>query len=72
MYEILNATIPYYQIASSNIVVAKVCEGLRLQKPTKIPVPDEVWTLMQSCWLEPDQRPTFQNIYDQLALLLIN
>jgi hypothetical protein len=70
MCEVMNATVPYYEIGSNKKLVTKICEGLRLQKPTKIPVPNELWTLMQSCWLEPDQRPTFQQIYDQLTLLL--
>ncbi len=67
MYEILSATIPYYEIDSNRELVTQICNGLRLKKPTKLPVSDEFWTLIQSCWLKLDQRPTFQQIYDQLA-----
>ena len=70
MHEILTAKVPYYEIVSHKELVKQICNGLRLQKPTKHPLPDKLWTLMQNCWAEPNQRPNFQSIYDQLTALL--
>ena len=71
MYEILEVAVPYYQIVSPKDVVTQVLGGLRLQKPTKVPPSDDLWNIMQSCWLEnPDERPDFQTIYKQLSELM--
>jgi hypothetical protein len=70
MYEILEAAVPYHAITSSDEVAKQVLNGLRLQKPMRIPPSDDLWTIMQNCWLEPDSRPSFQEIHQQLSLLL--
>ena len=71
MYEILEGAIPYYEFVSNQEVVKKVLKGLTLDKPTKIPPSDQLWNIMQSCWLQhDDQRPSFQEIYQQLSSLI--
>ena len=40
MYEMLEAVIPYYQIDNNEELIQKVChEGVRLEKPKRIPIP---------------------------------
>ena len=70
MYEILEGAVPYYEIVSTDEVVKEVLKGLTLEKPTKIPPSDQLWNIMQSCWLQHDQRPSFQEIYQQLSVLI--
>jgi len=71
MYEILEGgAVPYYQLFSNKEVVDQVLKGLKLEKPIKTPPSDGLWDIMQSCWLEPDQRPTFKEIHHQFSLLL--
>jgi serine/threonine protein kinase len=69
MYEILELAVPFYQIVSTQKVASSVINGLRLDRPTSILPSDELWAILQSCWLEPDQRPSFQEIHYQLSLL---
>lgn len=48
-------------------VINQVCDkGYRLPFPQKIQIPEELYKLMLECWTEPDQRPTFDQIYNQL------
>ncbi len=70
MYEILEGAVPYYQILSTKEVAEKVLNGLTLEKPTKTQPSDQLWHILQSCWLVPDQRPSFQEIHSQLSLLI--
>jgi len=69
VWEILQFEKPYSEIASNSEVMKKVCnEGLRLARPTRIQIPDELWEIIQSCWqLDPKSRPTFEQLYQRLA-----
>lgn len=53
---------------SNKEVIEEVCDkGYRLPKPTIIDMPDEVYSLMQQMWnSDPEKRPTFETIFDQL------
>jgi len=58
-----------YTAFSNTEVVEQVCgsTAYRLPRPTHIVIPDELWTLMQRCWLkEVDKRPSFEYIYIEL------
>jgi len=70
MYEILDGALPYYQIQSTKEATEQILKGLKLEKPTKIVPSDELWAIIESCWLEPSQRPSFQEIHQQLSFLL--
>jgi len=71
VWEILECEKPFHEISSNNDVMRKVCnEGFRLERPTRIEIPDRLWEIVQSCWLvDPKQRPTFQELYKQLGEL---
>src|SRR5689334_10700666 len=44
-----------------------IFQKLRLAKPTRIRIPNELWTIMCSCWSEdPENRPAFDTLYIQL------
>ncbi len=69
MYEILEGgAVPYCRLISNKEVVNEVMNGLKLEKPTNVSPSDELWAIMQSCWLKPDQRPSFKEIHHQLSL----
>jgi hypothetical protein len=70
MYEMLEVAVPYYEIVSTNEVVQSVLNGVQLKRPTKNPPSDELWTIMQSCWNEAEERPTFEQIHNQLTPLI--
>lgn len=68
MYEIFEISTPFYAITSNAQVVIQVCQNnLRLERPSRIEVPDKLWVLMRSCWAKiPSERPSFQEIYGKL------
>jgi len=75
IWEILEWKKPYHQVQLNQDVMRMVCsekENLRLERPSRIEIPDELWEIMQSCWLaNPNKRPTFQDLYRQLGELEI-
>ncbi|KAM6185672.1 proto-oncogene tyrosine-protein kinase ROS isoform 2-T2 [Rhynchocyon petersi] len=67
IWEILTLGHQPYPAHSNLDVLNFVQTGGRLEPPRNCP--DDLWNLMTQCWAqEPDQRPTFQKIQDQLQL----
>jgi len=73
VWEILEWKKPYHHIQMNADVMRLVCnENLRLERPARIEIPDELWSIMMECWLaDPKKRPTFQDLYKQLGDLEI-
>ncbi|XP_036104640.1 proto-oncogene tyrosine-protein kinase ROS isoform X2 [Molossus molossus] len=67
IWEILTLGHQPYPAHSNLDVLNYVQTGGRLEPPRNCP--DDLWNLMTQCWAqEPDQRPTFHDIQDQLQL----
>lgn len=67
IWEILTLGHQPYPAHSNLDVLNYVQTGGRLEPPRNCP--DDLWNLMTQCWAqEPDQRPTFHKIQDQLQL----
>lgn len=67
IWEILTLGHQPYPAHSNLDVLNYVQTGGRLEPPRNCP--DDLWNLMTQCWAqEPDQRPTFCKIQDQLQL----
>uniref|UniRef100_A0A8D2B9G8 Tyrosine-protein kinase receptor n=1 Tax=Sciurus vulgaris TaxID=55149 RepID=A0A8D2B9G8_SCIVU len=67
IWEILTLGHQPYPAHSNLDVLNYVQTGGRLEPPRNCP--DDLWNLMTQCWAqEPDERPTFQKIQDQLQL----
>ncbi|XP_058422820.1 proto-oncogene tyrosine-protein kinase ROS isoform X2 [Diceros bicornis minor] len=67
IWEILTLGHQPYPAHSNLDVLHYVQTGGRLEPPRNCP--DDLWNLMTQCWAqEPDQRPTFNKIQDQLQL----
>ncbi|XP_037376870.1 proto-oncogene tyrosine-protein kinase ROS [Talpa occidentalis] len=67
IWEILTLGHQPYPAHSNLDVLNYVQAGGRLEPPRNCP--DDLWNLMTQCWAqEPDQRPTFHEIQDQLQL----
>ncbi|XP_069344442.1 proto-oncogene tyrosine-protein kinase ROS isoform X2 [Eulemur rufifrons] len=67
IWEILTLGHQPYPAHSNLDVLNYVQTGGRLEPPRNCP--DDLWNLMIHCWAqEPDQRPTFHRIQDQLQL----
>ncbi|XP_011857747.1 PREDICTED: proto-oncogene tyrosine-protein kinase ROS [Mandrillus leucophaeus] len=67
IWEILTLGHQPYPAHSNLDVLNYVQTGGRLEPPRNCP--DDLWNLMTQCWAqEPDQRPTFHRIQDQLQL----
>ncbi|XP_042795613.1 proto-oncogene tyrosine-protein kinase ROS isoform X2 [Panthera leo] len=67
IWEILTLGHQPYPAHSNLDVLNYVQTGGRLQPPRNCP--DDLWNLLTQCWAqEPDQRPTFHKIQDQLQL----
>uniref|UniRef100_A0A8C5UUN3 Tyrosine-protein kinase receptor n=1 Tax=Microcebus murinus TaxID=30608 RepID=A0A8C5UUN3_MICMU len=67
IWEILTLGHQPYPAHSNLDVLNYVQTGGRLEPPRNCP--DDLWNLMIHCWAqEPDQRPTFHKIQDQLQL----
>jgi serine/threonine protein kinase len=60
---VTDGKIPYYEMPDDTTVIAHVCGGGRLGRPTTVWCPDAMWDLMVSCWAaQPRDRPTFQQL----------
>ncbi|XP_014721615.1 proto-oncogene tyrosine-protein kinase ROS isoform X1 [Equus asinus] len=67
IWEILTLGHQPYPAHSNLDVLHYVQTGGRLEPPRNCP--DDLWNLMTQCWAqEPDQRPTFHKIQEQLQL----
>uniref|UniRef100_G1LGZ2 Tyrosine-protein kinase receptor n=1 Tax=Ailuropoda melanoleuca TaxID=9646 RepID=G1LGZ2_AILME len=67
IWEILTLGHQPYPTHSNLDVLNYVQTGGRLEPPRNCP--DDLWNLLTQCWAqEPDQRPTFHKIQDQLEL----
>ncbi|XP_048649912.1 proto-oncogene tyrosine-protein kinase ROS isoform X1 [Marmota marmota marmota] len=67
IWEILTLGHQPYPAHSNLDVLNYVQTGGRLEPPRNCP--DDLWNLMTQCWAqEPEERPTFQKIQDQLQL----
>uniref|UniRef100_A0A452SRS7 Tyrosine-protein kinase receptor n=1 Tax=Ursus americanus TaxID=9643 RepID=A0A452SRS7_URSAM len=67
IWEILTLGHQPYPTHSNLDVLNYVQTGGRLEPPRNCP--DDLWNLLTQCWAqEPDQRPTFRKIQDQLEL----
>ncbi|XP_040821243.1 proto-oncogene tyrosine-protein kinase ROS isoform X2 [Ochotona curzoniae] len=67
IWEILTLGHQPYPAHSNLDVLNYVQTGGRLEPPRNCP--DDLWNLMSQCWAqEPDQRPSFHKIQDQLQL----
>ncbi|XP_039101958.1 proto-oncogene tyrosine-protein kinase ROS [Hyaena hyaena] len=67
IWEILTLGHQPYPAHSNLDVLNYVQTGGRLEPPRNCP--DDLWNLLTQCWAqEPDQRPTFHKIQDQLQL----
>ncbi|PIK54305.1 putative tyrosine-protein kinase [Apostichopus japonicus] len=69
LYEIYTLGKTPYENIDGQVVITKLKEGYRLQKPDGCP--DDMYTLMLHCWQErPSSRPTFTDIYNTLDTIL--
>jgi TPR repeat protein len=67
---VTDGKIPYYEMPDDTTVIAHVCGGGRLARPTTVWCPDAMWDAMVSCWATlPRDRPTFQQLCVSLGQL---
>eukprot|EP01119_Soliformovum_irregulare_P016450 TRINITY_DN4756_c0_g2_i2.p1 TRINITY_DN4756_c0_g2~~TRINITY_DN4756_c0_g2_i2.p1 ORF type:complete len:162 (-),score=36.88 TRINITY_DN4756_c0_g2_i2:129-614(-) len=66
MWEICQASVPYFELKSNKQVMEYVVSGGRLDRPRKINVPDEYWSIIQKCWAPPQDRPSFETLAQTL------
>jgi len=69
LWEMIERQIPYQQIATYD-VIQHVESGNRLNRPSKVQIPDSLWELMLLCWSEaPGERPSFTDICTRLKTI---
>jgi len=62
MWEILESKLPYIPMSNEE-VVDYVCNRKILPPPTRIPYPEEIYAIMESCWaFQAAQRPSFSDL----------
>eukprot|EP00027_Filamoeba_sp_ATCC50430_P015453 CAMPEP_0168573728 /NCGR_PEP_ID=MMETSP0413-20121227/18692_1 /TAXON_ID=136452 /ORGANISM="Filamoeba nolandi, Strain NC-AS-23-1" /LENGTH=412 /DNA_ID=CAMNT_0008607003 /DNA_START=1233 /DNA_END=2471 /DNA_ORIENTATION=+ len=73
LWEMIEVKMPYFHLTNADVAKA-VCEDhLKLTRPTAVPIPDELFNLMESCWNDnPQLRPTFEQICEDLAVIKRN
>ena len=48
-----------------NLIISRVSNGERPQRPSSTVIPDRIWEMLQECWSEdPTRRPTIEYIID--------
>lgn len=66
MWEVFALQIPWPNIERDAMLQLCVRDGLRPTRPKTDWVTDEVWTLMQECWKDPDERPSMEDVENRL------
>ncbi len=67
VWEVLTRQPPFGDMDNVNVILA-VCGGLRLDIPKNCP--PQLADLLVQCWsLEPEDRPTFEQIYQELLTI---
>lgn len=70
LWEIAEGKRPYPDLSNSEVINAVCDHGVRLPKPQRVEIPDELYKLMLRCWdSEPEKRPSFNDIYSELCKL---
>lgn len=70
LWELIEASLPYSEFTNEEVRAEVLKNGTRLPRPSKIEIPDSLWTLMQSCWhSSPQQRPTFDSLFAHLCAI---
>ena len=70
MWEILEQKTPYDDISNPREILQHICvDKIYLPRPTRIEIPDELWNIITSCWLDPHARPTFEQLSKQLSIV---
>jgi hypothetical protein len=65
--EVITGHLPFFNTAGDGKVVLDVINGKRPERPSASFPPDDIWTLIQSCWVEDvDSRPGISSILSQL------
>jgi len=68
LYEIFERGKVPYSAMSNSETVEYVLKGNRLEQPSLCP--EQVYKLMLQCWdIDPDRRPSFKVLFDQLKLI---
>lgn len=68
LWEIAEGKRPYPDLSNSEVIKAVCDKGVRLPRPERVQIQDELWDLMNHCWdAEPENRPNFNEIYSQLC-----
>lgn len=63
VWEICERKLPYYELNNKEVVEAVCSKGVRLPKPTRISIPNELEQILNRCFSEdPNQRPSFAEI----------
>ena len=66
LWEMIERKLPYLELPSAR-VIDFLNSGQRLNRPTKVEIPDDLWKLMLMCWNEiPAERPAFDTICTEL------
>lgn len=70
MYEVLTGLVPFYEFPRDTTVMFKIMSGVRPSRPSPTPnseLLDEVWSIMQECWVtDPQGRPEINKVIDQV------
>jgi serine/threonine protein kinase len=65
--EVITGHLPFFNTAGDGKVILDVIKGKRPERPSASFPPDDIWTLIQSCWVEDvDARPGISSILSQL------
>jgi len=68
LWEIAEGKRPYTELSNSEVIKAVCDKGVRLPRPERVEIPNELWDLMNHCWdSESQNRPTFNQIYSELC-----
>ncbi|CAE6410691.1 unnamed protein product [Rhizoctonia solani] len=67
---------PYHQYVKDHRICAEIMAGRTPKREDHpefdkyAPLPDKTWTLLEKCWnMEPEERPTIQDVVDELEMI---
>ena len=66
--QIFSGTHPFSEFPNDSTVILKVMSGTRPDRPSSNLLSEQMWQLMQHCWLaEPTQRPTIEEVVTRIG-----
>ena len=73
LFQLLTKDHPFNHRKIDTVVIVDITRNLRPRKPVKSPLADELWPILEQCWLQaPGKRPDMPTVCEGLDQIKMN